>query len=77
MPINKKAIEHFERLGRAIAANRVCEPLPRTLQEVNDRMMQIDSRSGKGTNDPMGGDLASHRAYIKFREEWRKKHNAY
>ena len=72
MPVNKKALEHFKRVGRTIAKSRVSEPLPRTLREVNDRMMKIDSRSGKGTTDPMGGDLASHRAYVRFREARRK-----
>ena len=37
-------------------------------------MKEIDPRSGMGTEDPLGGDLHSHLAYIRFREEWVKKH---
>lgn len=73
MPLNKKAIEHFEHVGRLIAKYRVSEPLPRTPSEVIDRMLAIDPRSGMGTKDPLGGDLVSHLAYIEFREEWVRK----
>ena len=73
MPVNKKAIDHFKRLGRAIAKSREIEPLPRTGRYVIERMMAIDPRCGMGTEDPLGGDLASHIAYIRFREEWVQK----
>lgn len=73
MTIDKEAIEHFKHKGRVIAATRVCEPLPRTLQEVNDQMKKISARSGKGTKDPMGGDLASHLAHIKCLKDWRSR----
>lgn len=73
MPVNKEAIAHFERLGRAIARTRVIEPLPRTGRYVIDQMKKIDVRSGMGTDDFFDGDLASHVAYIEFREAWVKK----
>ena len=70
MSTNKKAIERFERLGRVIAESRRREPLPRSHKDVFDRMLAIDSRCGVGTEDPLGGDLASHLAYIEYREAW-------
>ena len=66
----KKAIEHFERLGRVIAESRMCEPLPPSQRDVFDRMRAIDARCGAGTKDPLGEDLASHLAYIEYREAW-------
>ena len=66
----KDALAHFKRVGRLIAENRVCEPHPRTLTDVIDSMVRIDPRCGKGTKDPLGGDLASHMAYIKNRRAW-------
>ncbi len=73
MPVNKKALDHFERLGRAIARTRVVEPLPRTGRSVFEQMKKIDPRSGMGTDDFFDGDLASHVAYIEYREAWVKK----
>lgn len=73
MGINKRTISHFERVGRAIAQVRVCDPLPRTLKDVVDRMAAMDLRCGMGTKDPLGGDLASHLAYLEYREAWVKK----
>ena len=70
---NKSDIAHFERLGRSIAKSRVYEPLPRTLREVVGRMLAINPRCGMGTYDLLGGDLASHLAYIEYREAWVKK----
>ena len=70
---NKKAIEHFEQLGRAIAKSHVPDHAPRNHLEVLERMAAIDPRCGQGTKDPLGGDLASHLAYLKYREAWVKK----
>ena len=69
----KDALAHFERVGRALAATERPEPLPRTPQEVIDRMVAIDPRSGMGSKDPMGGDLASHVAHVEFMRAWQKK----
>ncbi|MCY4128857.1 MAG: hypothetical protein OXG15_06395 [Gammaproteobacteria bacterium] len=73
MPVNKKAIKHFERLGKVIAESHVPEAPPKYHLEVRDRMMAIDPRCGSGTEDPLSGDLASHLAYLEFREAWVKK----
>ena len=70
---NKKAIAHFEHVRRLIAKYRVGEPLPRTTNQVIDRMLAIDPRSGMGVKDPLGGDLVRHLAYVEFREEWVRK----
>ena len=73
MPTNKEAIEHFKRVGRALAESHVADPLPKDLTAVINRMKAIDRRSLMGTDDPMGGDLASHQAYLEFRDAWVKK----
>ena len=70
----KDALDHFERVGRALAKTRVRERLPRTTQEVLKQMRAIDSRSGRGTPDPMGGDLSSHVAHVEFFRAWVEKH---
>ena len=69
----KDALTHFERVRHALAKTEVTEPLPRSAEEVLDRMVRIDPRSGMGTNDPRGGDLASHLSYIEYREAWVEK----
>lgn len=73
MPINKQAIEHFERVGRAIVESHMPDPPPKDFREMLARMFAINPNCGKGTKDPLGGDLASHLRYIKFREEWIRK----
>ncbi|MCY4095536.1 MAG: hypothetical protein OXG05_10485 [Gammaproteobacteria bacterium] len=73
MPINNKAIEHFERVGRAITKSQKPDPRPKDFQEMLARMFAINPNCIKGTKDPLGGDLASHLAYLKFREEWIRK----
>ena len=70
---DKEAIEHFERLGRAIAQSNVPDLSRRNHLEVLERMLAIDPRCGQGTKDPLGGDLVSHLAYLKYREAWVKK----
>ena len=67
---DKDTLAHFNRLGRAIAKSRITEPLPRDPRDVMRAMCEIDSRSGKGTKDPFGGDLASHIAHIRFFRDW-------
>lgn len=69
----KEALAHFERVGRALAKSEPAEPLPRTPDEVIDRMLAIDPNSGMGSKDPMGGDLASHIAHVKFFSAWVEK----
>lgn len=64
------ALTHFEKVGRGLAKTRVCEPLPRTSEEVIDAMVAIDPRSGMGSEYPLGGDLASHVAHIQFFQKW-------
>ncbi len=65
--MNAKAIEHFERLGRALAETHVPEGPPRDFRELIDRMCAIDPLSGMGTEDPLGGDWDSHLAYLRAR----------
>ena len=67
---NRKDIEHFERLGKAIAASHVPDPLPKNHLEVLAIMEAIDLRSGMGTKDPRGGDLPSHISYLEYRDSW-------
>lgn len=71
--VNKEAIEHFERLDRAIAESHVLEPPLKDHLEVLDRLMAIDPRCSSGSEDPLGGDLASHLTYLEYREAWVKK----
>ena len=70
---NKKDIAHFERLGRAIAKSRIPDPTPRDHLEVLARMEALDPNCGMGTEDPLGGDLPSHLAYLANRDAWVRK----
>lgn len=65
---NTEAMAHFKRLGRTMAETRVVEPRPKDFRELIDRMCAIDSRCGMGTEDPLGGDLPSHLAYLENRK---------
>lgn len=65
---SSEAMAHFERLGRAMAETRIVEPRPKDFRELIDRMCAIDSRCGMGTEDPLGGDLPSHLAYLGNRK---------
>ena len=64
----QRAIAHFERLGRALAETHVPEPPPGSFRELVDRMCALDPNCGMGTEDPLGGDLASHLAYLRNRK---------
>lgn len=65
--MNAEAIEHFRRLGRALAETHVAEGPPRDFQELIERMRAIDPASGMGTTDPLGGDWDSHVSYLRNR----------
>ena len=65
--MNAEAIEHFERLGRALAETHVAEGPPQDMRELIERMCAIDPASGMGTDDPLGGDWDSHLAYLHNR----------
>ncbi|MCY3857605.1 MAG: hypothetical protein OXG25_01710 [Gammaproteobacteria bacterium] len=73
MPINEKAIKHFERVGRTIVASHVPDVPPTNFHDMLDRMFAINPNWGKGTNDSLGEDLPSHLAYLRFREAWIRK----
>ena len=73
MPINKQAIEHFKHKGRVLADSHVADPLPEDLSYVIRRMKRISRRSLMGTENPLGGDLPTHLAYLEFRDAWAKK----
>lgn len=64
---------HFERIGKLIARSATIEPRPKDLRDLFHRMYTIDPNCGMGTEDPLGGDLSSHLAYIEYREAWVKR----
>jgi len=65
--MDAEAIEHFRRLGRALAETHVAEGPPKDFQELIERMCAIDPASGMGTADPLGGDWDSHVPYLRNR----------
>ena len=73
MVVDKNALAHFERVGRALADSHVVDPPPKDFRDMLARMLAINPNCGKGTKDPMGGDMPSHIAYLKFRAEWLRK----
>lgn len=68
-----KYIRHFRRLGKAITESHVPDPLIKDPLKVLLRTAALDPRCGMGTEDPRGGDLLSHLAYLDYREAWVRK----
>ena len=66
----KAALAHFKRIGRLIAESHRPDPPPKDFADMLKRMSALDRRCGMGTKDPLGGDLDSHLAYIRYREAW-------